>query len=191
LASDNEIKHEIMHILENGPVRSKELVNEVMKIDVSGKTVHRVILDMCESKVIRRIWHSRANIEYESVDPDRDFHHQMISHQLNAIDKRLNNFLNNFNKMIQNDNQIKLSYLNRLITIVSAIKELQNIESILRILSIYQPDERASHLAQFAKQVENIWKLIHDLIILQPDEIFLKELLMNFKHTTIGEATTI
>ena len=180
-----------MHILENGPVRSKELVNEVMKIDVSGKTVHRVILDMCESKVIRRIWHSRANIEYESVDPDRDFHHQMISHQLNAIDKRLNNFLNNFNKMIQNDNQIKLSYLNRLITIVSAIKELQNIESILRIFTIYQPDERAGHLAQFAKQVENIWRLIHDLIILQPDEIFLKELLMNFKHTTIGEATTI
>ena len=81
MASDNEIKHEIMHILENGPVRSKELVNEVMKIDVSGKTVHRVILDMCESKVIRRIWHSRANIEYESVDPDRDFHHQIISHE--------------------------------------------------------------------------------------------------------------
>ena len=74
---------------------------------------------------------------------------------------------------------------------MTSIKQIQTIESRLRILSILPAFKKSSSLIGLERQIDNTWKTIISLVGQQHEKIFFDELLMNFIPINIQEARVV
>jgi hypothetical protein len=179
-----KIRHEIRRNLRNGRSRSKKLADSVLKKVGSEKTVYREIKAMYESGEIRKIENNRADIEYELVDVTEAIENnfRIISKQLSEIHQRLENL------SIKFENK---QYLQRLYAIVSTIKQVQSLQTRIRLLSMDPAFERSKSFNGIKNKIDETWRLLLLLIEKQPEEQFFHEVMMNFPYTKIMEVTPL
>jgi len=182
-----EIRHEIRQILRSeGRTRSKKIADQVMKKVGSEKTVYREIKNLCNLGEIRKIEHSRADIEYELVELA-----DAIDKQLAIVFKNLDEIKESLNKLHEKMEKTKLPYIERLSKIVLSIKQLQKLEARMKILSMFPLFKKSKSFNYIEKQIERTWDLILGLTAHQHDEKFLYELMYNFHHMHVIEAKPI
>ena len=182
-----KIRHEIRNVLKSGLTRSTKIVEKVKKKVGSEKTIYRQIQEMRDLGEIRPIEYNRAHIEYELIQLSDyvEKNLQVISNFLNEVNDDLTTFHEQLNQ------KTKPIYLQRLSTIVFNIKRLQNIETRLRILSIFPAFEKSKSYSKIEKEIVNTWKSIDGLIGHNKEKQFVNEILMNFNFIRLGKVKVI
>ena len=181
-----EIRHEIREYLKiKGRSRGKAIADHVIFQGVgSEKTVYREIKEMTQAKELEKFEHNRANIEYELVDFSK------------TIDKRLKYFVYVLDNLDENltefENDIKSSKkkptkLERLMFIVTRIKQLQTVETLLHILETSEAITKSKVFLEHKKRIDKFWKILGVLIFSQPEEEFSNEVFRNFTTNTYGK----
>ena len=179
-----KIRHEIRQILQReGRTRSKKIADQVIRKVGSEKTVYREIKNLCDLGEIRKIEHSRADIEYELVELA-----DAIKNQLAIVSNNLREIKESLDKFQEKMEKTELTYIERLSKIVFSIKLLQKLQARMKILSIYPVFKKSTSFNGIEKQIEKTWDLILDLTAHQHDEKFLYELMYNFHHIHVIEA---
>lgn len=181
-----KIRHEIRKFLsENGTSRGKAIADHVLSLGIgSEKTVYREIKEMCNSGELNKTEHNRANIEYELVSvsslvENRLAHFQYI---LDNLDKNLDEFYAD----MKNPKK-KMQKIERLFFIVTRMKQLQTVETLLRIIENHEPFKKSKTYLEHKKKIAEFWKRFYELIFTQPEEDFHKEVFRNFTTITYGK----
>jgi len=183
-----EIRREIINILtKNGPTRGKKLADQVIEKGIgSQKTVYREMKTMCDDELLERIEHNRGNVEYElrdvsvSIEKRLKFYEDVLN-EINDALNELNSKMNNTKRPL---------YINRLFTIVTRIKQLQKVETSVRIYGMFPTIRKSRYFTRQKKKVEELWKFIFEIVSHQPEEKFLQEMFMNFTPVTIAKVTS-
>jgi predicted transcriptional regulator len=183
-----KIRQEIRKNLRNGRIRSKTLADEVIKKIGSEKTVYKEIRNMVESGEIQKIEHNRADIEYEFISLSELIKrtHELFSNQLNEINQSLKKFQGRFE-----NEKMRPSYIEHLMTIVQDMRRLLNCEARLRIHATIPAFKKSDSYSKIKEQIEEIWEILIPLIDRNPEEKFVKELLYNFRFVSIRELKPI
>ena len=183
-----KIRHEIRKVLNDGSTRSTKIVEKVKKKVGSEKTIYRQIQEMAKSGELQANVHNRAHIEYELVKVTNRVKNYL--QDLSDILKHTNERLDRLHNAMENK-KTRPQYLQRLFTIVTSIKQIQTIESRLRILSTLPRFKKSSSLIGLERRIDNTWKTIIGLVGQQHEKIFFDELLMNFIPIDIQEARAV
>jgi len=183
-----KIRHEIRNVLKDGSTRSTKIVEKVKKKVGSEKTIYRQIKEMSKSGQIKSNVYSRAHIEYELVKVTESVKNSLQN--LTDILKHTNDRLDLFHNKMENKKTRPL-YIEQLFTLVTSIKQIQTIESRLRIFSMLPAFKKSSSFIGLEKQIEDTWKIIISLVDYKQEEKLFNELLMNFIPFDIQEAKVI
>jgi len=183
-----EIRREIRNILtKNGSTRGKELADQVIGKGIgSQKTVYREIKTMCDDELLERIEYNRGNVAYELRDISVSIEKRLKFYE--DVLNEINDALNELNSKM-NNTKIPL-YINRLFTIVTRIKQLQKVETSIRIYGMFPVIRKSRHFTRQKKTVEELWKFIFEIVSNQPEEKFLQEMFMNFTPVSIVKVTS-
>jgi len=172
-----KIRHEIRRILNNGPTRSKDLADKVIKKVGSEKTVYREIQAMCISGEIKKNENNRANITYELVKLSEE-----VEVSLNNMDKQLDQmseYLKKSSEMLDSRKDFPIFLLVKMVT---AIKELQKFQARMKILSYFPAMKKTKQFKKINLKSEKLWDEIFRLSPDQIDDNLIKELMMNFPY---------
>ncbi len=172
-----KIRHEIRRILKNGPTRSKDLADNVIKKVGSEKTVYREIQAMCISGEIKKNENNRANITYELVKLSEE-----VEVSLNNMDKQLDQmseYLKKSSEMLDSRKDFPIFLLVKMVT---AIKELQKFQARMKILSYFPAMKKTKQFKKINLKSEKLWDEIFRLSPDQIDDNLIKELMMNFPY---------
>ena len=110
-----------------------------------------------------------------------------------GIENRLAHFQNILDNIEENLNEFlvdmknpkkKMQKIQRLFFIVTRMKQLQTVETLLRIIENHKPFKKSNTYLEQKKKITEFWKLFYDLIFTQPEEDFHKEIFRNFTTTT-------
>jgi len=177
-----KIRHEIREYLKiNGRSRGKTIADHVILQGIgSEKTVYREIKEMCNSGELNKTEHNRANIEYDLVSVSN-----LVENRLAYFQKILDNIDKNFDEFFADMKKPKneMWKIERLFFIVTRMKQLQTVETLLRIIENHKPFRKSSTYLEQKKKIAKFWKLFYELIFSQPETDFDKEVFRNF--TTI------
>ena len=186
LDSDS-IRQEIRNFLRsNGRSRSTKLANGVAKKIGSPKTVYREIKLMCDSGELKKTDKNRADIEYELVEFAK-----IMENNFKTLSKQLaevSTYFLNFEELIVNKKSTHY-YLHKLMLFVQTMKQLNNIETRLRIISGFPPFQNSKSIPTLKKQIDEIWSKILSLINHPEDDKLISELFMNFPYVKYVVAT--
>ena len=172
-----KIRHEIRRILKNGPTRSKDLADKVIKKVGSEKTVYREIQAMCISGEIKKNENNRANITYELVKLSEE-----VEVSLNNMDKQLDQmseYLKKSSEMLDSRKDFPIFLLVKMVT---AIKELQKFQARMKILSYFPAMKKTKQFKKINLKSEKLWDEIFRLSPDQIDDNLIKELMINFPY---------
>ena len=172
-----KIRHEIRRILKNGPTRSKDLADNVIKKVGSEKTVYREIKAMNISDEIKKNENNRANITYELVKLSEE-----VEVPLNNMDKQLDQMSEYLKKSHESLDSKKDFPIFLLVMMVTTIKELQKFQARMKILSYYPAIKKTKLFEKINLKSEKIWDEIFHLSPDQIDDNLIKELMMNFPY---------
>jgi len=191
MALDTEkIRHEIREFLsENGKSRGKSLADHVLSLGIgSEKTVYREIKEMCNSGELNKTEHNRANIEYDLVSVSNLVENRLAYFQniLDNIDENLDEFFAD----MKNPKK-KMQKIQRLFFIVTRMKQLQTVETLLRIIENHKPFIQSKTYLEQKKKITKFWKLFYKLIFTQPESDFHKEVFRNFTTITYGKVISL
>ncbi len=172
-----KIRHEIRRILKNGPTRSKDLADKVIKKVGSEKTVYREIQAMCISGEIKKNENNRANITYELVKLSEE-----VEVSLNNMDKQLDQmseYLKKSSEMLDSRKDFPIFLLVKMVT---AIKELQKFQARMKILSYFPAMKKTKQFKKINLKSEKLWDEIFRISPDQIDDNLIKELMINFPY---------
>jgi len=187
MALDTEkIRHEIREFLsENGRSRGKAIADHVLSLGLgSEKTVYHEIKEIWKSGELDKTEHNRANIEYELVAVSNLVENRLAYFQtiLDNIDENLSEFYAD----MKNPKK-KMQKIERLFFIVSRMKQLQTVETLLRIIENHEPFKKSKTYLEQKKKIAKFWELFYELIFEQPEADFHKEVFRNFTVMTYGK----
>ncbi len=182
----DEIRRKITNILiKNGLTKGKVLADQVIESGLgSQKTVYHEIKTMCDDGLLKRNELNRAKVEYELREISDAIKKQLEFYEdtLNEINDALNEF---HLKMERKKGEIY--YLERLMTIVTRMKQLQKVEATFRIFEMFPLISKSKHFVEQKKRIEELWRIIRGLIAHQHEEKFLYEVFTNFRPIRIGK----
>jgi len=178
-----EIRHEIREFLSvNGKSRGKTIADHVILKGIgSEKTVYREIKEMWKSGELNKTEHSRAFIEYELVEMSEVIEKRLeyTQHVVDNIDENLTNFY----AKLKNPKK-KMHKLDRLYFIVSRMKQLQTIETLLRIYENHEAFKKSKTYTEQKRKIVEFWKRFYEFIFTQPEKDFSYEVFRNFTVVT-------
>ena len=180
MALDTEkIRHEIREFLSSeGKSRSKEIADYVLLQGIgSEKTVYNEIKEMWRSGELDRTEHNRAFIEYELVKVSKIIENR-LQYTQDVVDNIEEN-LADFYAKLKNPKK-KMHKLDRLFFIVSRMKQLQTIETILRIYENYVAFNKSKTYTEQKRKIAEFWKRFYEFIFTQPEKDFSYEVFRNF-----------
>ena len=172
-----KIRHEIRRILKNGPTRSKDLADNVIKKVGSEKTVYREIQAMYISGEIKKNENNRANITYELVKLSEE-----VEVHLNNMDKQLDQMSEYLKESHERFDSKKDYPVFILVMMVTAIKELQKFQARMKILSYYPAIKKTKQFEKINSKSEKLWDEIFHLSPDQIEDNLIKELMMSFPY---------
>jgi len=184
MALDTEkIRREVRQFLsEEGKSRSKDIADHVLSQGIgSEKTVYNEMKEMWKSGELDKTEHNRANIEYELVAVSNLVENRLAYFQtiLDNIDENLGEFYAD----MKNPKK-KMQKIERLWIIVTRMKQLQTVETLLRIIENHEPFKKSKTYLEQKKKIAEFWKRFYELIFTQPEEDFHKEVFRNFTTIT-------
>jgi len=186
----DEIRRKITDILtRNGRTRGKDLADQVIESGIgSQKTVYHEIKTMCDDGLLERNELNRAKVEYELYELSDAIKKQLKFYEdtLNEINDSLDELHSKMDKK-----KSELLYAERLMTVVTRMKQLQKIETIFRIYEMFPAIKKSRHFARQKKRVEELWKYIFEIIAHQHEEKFLYDIFTNFRPIRIVKPTVV
>jgi len=186
-----EIRSEIRRILESGgKLRSKELAEEVMKKIGSEKTVYREIKKMAESGELQKFEINKGHVEYELVEAAKHIDNFIgpLHNHLLEIDAHFSTFADYLERF-----QEPLKYQMSLSDLVTEAKNLQKIETRLRIYKSFPAIKKSKYFRYSEKNLEKCWEsIVFHILHLSHDyaEKLLREFLINFEPVRIARNVT-
>ena len=180
MALDTEkIRHKIRQFLSSqGKSRSKDIADFVLSQGIgSEKTVYHEIKEMWRSGELDKTEHNRANIEYELVGVTKTIENR-LEYTQHVVDNIEENFANFYAKL--KNPKKKMHKLDRLYFIVSRMKQLQTIETLLRIYENHEAFKKSKTYTEQKKKITEFWKRFYEFIFTQPEKDFSYEVFRNF-----------
>ena len=175
------IKIEIIRILnENGKIRGTELAKRVIEKVGNEKTVYREISELVEAGEIEKKVHSRAHIEYELINL-----YESVNTQLKNLHKEINIIFEEIVNFEQTSKEGKISYHERISSIIHLIHRLQSTDSIMKLLSFYPAFKKDKMFSQIKRKIDDSWELIMNNIAHQQEDDFLNQILGNLRISKI------
>jgi len=182
-----EIRHKITVFLgDEGKSRSKDIADHVLAQGIgSEKTVYNEIKEMWKSGILNKTEHNRAYIEYDLVEVSNLVENRLAYFQtiLDNIDKNLGEFY-----VDMKNPKKKMQKIERLMFIVSRMKQLQTVETLLRIMENHEPFKKSKTYLKQKEKITEFWKRFYELIFSQPDTHFYQEVFRNFTLRTYEKA---
>jgi len=180
LESD-KIRREIKHILDDeGKLRSRELVENVCKsAKVSPKPVYREIQYLTQSNEIKKIENNRANIEYESIDYEKD-----VSQYINYFEQKLLEF----DKKIKDwhDNFLKKRYLEQMFALRPLLKVIQNLDAEYSLIQETNLVQNPKKFKEIKKLIDKSWMDALRSLHITKNKQALNELLMTLRYESVN-----
>ena len=171
------IRIEILRILnENGKIRGNELAKRVIKKVGNEKIVYREISLLVEAGEIDKKVHSRAHIEYELINLD-----ETVNEQLKNLHKEIEVIYEEIKKFNITTEQEKLSFQERLRSVIHLIHIVQSTDGIMKLLSYYPSFKKDRMFSQIIRKINDCWQTIMNIIAHQKEENFLNEILSNLR----------
>ena len=180
MALDTEkIRHKIRQFLASqGKSRSKNIADFVLSQGIgSEKTVYHEIKEMWRSGELDKTEHNRANIEYELVEVTKTIENR-LEYTQHVVDNIEENFANFYAKL--KNPKKKMHKLDRLYFIVSRMKQLQTIETLLRIYENHEAFKKSKTYTEQKMKITEFWKRFYEFIFTQPEKDFSQEVFRNF-----------
>jgi len=179
MAIADDIRHKIREFLTaNGKSRGKAIADYLIAHQIgSEKTVYREIKAMWTSGELYRTEHSRANIEYELVELSK-----VIEKRLEYTQKVLDNIDKNIAHYypIMNNPKKKMQKIERLFFIVQRMRQLQTVETILRIYENHEAFKKSKTYTEQKRKITEFWKYFYEFIFTQPEKDFSHDVFRNF-----------
>ncbi len=177
----NKIRREIKNILDNeGKLRSRELVENVCKnAKVSPKPVYREIQYLTQSNEIKKIENNRANIEYESIDYEKD-----VSQYINYFEQKLLEF----DKKIKDwhDNFLKKKYLEQMFALRPLLKVIQNLDAEYSLIQETNLVQNSKKFKEIRKSIDKSWMDALRSLHITKNKQALNELLMTLRYESVN-----
>ena len=177
----NKIRREIKNILDNeGKLRSRELVENVCKnAKVSPKPVYREIQYLTQSNEIKKIENNRANIEYESIDYEKD-----VSQYINYFEQKLLEF----DKKIKDwhDNFLKKKYLEQMFALRPLLKVIQNLDAEYSLIQETNLVQNSKKFKEIKKLIDKSWMDALRSLHITKNKQALNELLMTLRYESVN-----
>jgi len=180
MALDTEkIRHEIRQFLSSqGKSRSKDIADFVLEQGIgSEKTVYNEIKEMWKSGELYKTEHNRAFIEYELVKLSKIIENRLVYTQ-DVVDNIEEN-LADFYVKLKNPKK-KMQKIERLMFIVTRMKQLQTVETILRIYENHVAFKKSKTYTEQKRKITEFWKRYYEFIFTQPEKDFSYEVFRNF-----------
>ena len=182
---DNDLKlirTEIIRVLnENGKTRGSELVKRVIKKVGNEKMIYREISSLVESGEIEKSIYSKSHIEYELINISAS-----VNNQLKSVYKELDTTLTELKKFDVKSEQTRLSYHQRIRTMIHFIHIIQSVEGIMRLLSYYPSFKKDKMFSQINRKINDCWENVMRYITHQSEEEFLNDVLGNIRIAQIN-----
>ena len=177
----HKIRREIKHILDDeGKLRSRELVENVCKsAKVSPKPVYREIQYLTQSNEIKKIENNRANIEYESIDYEKD-----VSQYINYFEQKLLEF----DKKIKDwhDNFLKKRYLEQMFALRPLLKVIQNLDAEYSLIQETNLVQNSKKFKEIKKLIDKSWMDALGSLHITKNKKALNELLMTLRYESVN-----
>ena len=171
------IKTEIIRILnENGKTRGTELAKRVIKKVGNEKMVYREISALVEAGEIEKKVHSRSHIEYELINL-----YESVNNQLKNLHKEVEIILGEITNFDTTSKEERLSYHERLRSVIHLIHIVQSADGIMKLLSFYPTFKKDKMFSQINRKITDCWEEIMSIIAHQQDQNFLNEVLANLR----------
>ena len=174
-----EIRREIRKFLSvNGKSRGKAIADHVILEGIgSEKTVYREIKEMCTSGELHKTEHSRAFIEYELVEMSKVIEKRLeyTQHIVDNIEENIAHYY-----PIMNNPKKKMPKPDRLMFIVQRMKQLQTVETILRIYENHEAFKKSKTYTEQKRKITEFWKRFYEYIFTQPEKEFSYDVFRNF-----------
>jgi DNA-binding HxlR family transcriptional regulator len=176
------IRTEIIRVLnESGTIRGNDLVNRVTKKVGSEKLVYREIGALVESGEIEKKIHTKFHIEYKLVNLS-----ESANKQLKSLYKEIKMILDEIDEFNQICQQNKISFQERLHTIIHFIHIIQSTDGIMKLLLYYPAFKKDKMFSQIQRKISDSWENILENIAHQPEEEFLNEVIANLRISQIN-----
>jgi len=171
------IRTEIIRILnENGKTRGTELAKRVIERVGNEKMVYREISELVEAGEIEKKIHSRAHIEYELINLS-----ESVNNQLKNLHKEIEIIFDEIANFDITSKEEKLSFHERLRTVIHSINIIQSTDGVMRLLSYYPAFKKDKMFSQINRKINDCWEAIMNIIAHQPENDFLNEILANLR----------
>lgn len=171
------IKTEIIRILnENGKIRGTELAKRVIEKVGNEKIVYREISALVEAGEIDKKVHSRSHIEYELINLS-----ESVNAQLKNLHKEIEMIYEEISKFEIICKDEKLSFHERLRSVIHQINIVQSTDGIMKLLSYYPAFRKDKMYSQISRKISDCWESIMNNIMHQQEGDFLNEVLANLR----------
>jgi len=176
------IRIEIIRVLnESGTIRGNDLVNRVTEKVGSKKLVYREIGSLVEAGEIEKKIHSKSHIDYKLVNLS-----ETANKQLKSLYKEINLILDETDEFNQICQQNKISFQERLGTIIRFIHIIQSTDGIMKLLLHYPVFKKDKMFSQIQRKINDSWENILENIAHQPEEKLLNEVIANLRIPQIN-----
>ncbi|QUC65340.1 hypothetical protein NsoK4_03600 [Nitrosopumilus sp. K4] len=176
------IRTEIMRVLnENGKIRATDLMKRVLKKVGNEKMIYREISSLVESGEVEKKIHSKSHIEYELINIS-----ESVNNQLKNLHKELEISLSELQMFDESTQQMKMSFHQRVRSIIHFIHIVQSIESIMKFLSYYPSFKKDKMFSQINRKIDDYWEKIMQFVTQQSEDEFLNEVIANIRITQIN-----
>ena len=179
---DSEIiRTEIIRVLnENGKTSGTDLAKRVTAKVGNEKTVYREISFLVETGEIEKRVYDRTHIEYELIDL-----YESVNNQLKNLHKEVEIIFEEIANFGIMQTQKKLTFQDRLRTIVHAIHVIQATDGIMKLLAFYPAFKKDKMFSQINRKITDCWQVIMNIISQQSEEKFLNEVLSNLRLSNL------
>ena len=176
------IRTEIIRVLnESGRIRGTELLNRVLKKTGNEKMIYREISSLVESGEIRKKMYSKSHIEYELINLS-----ETVNNQLKSVHKEIDYISEEIKEFDLLNQQNKISFQERLRSVINLIQIVQSVDAIMILLSNYPNFKNDKMFSQITRKIQDCWEKIFEILAHQPEEEFLNEIIKNLRVSQIG-----
>lgn len=181
VADADIIRTEIIRVLnESGTIRGNELVSRVIKKVGSEKLVYREIGALVESGEVEKKIHSKSHIEYKLINLS-----ESANNQLKSLYKEIEIIFDEISEFSQICKQNKISFQERLRTIIHFIHIIQSIDGVMKLLLHYPTFKKDKMFSHIQRKISDSWENILENIAHQQEEDFLNEIIANLRISQI------
>jgi len=171
------IRIEIIRILnENGKIRGTELAKRVIEKVGNEKMVYREISALVQAGEIEKKIHSKSHIEYVLINLS-----ESVNNQLKNIHKEIDIIFNEITNFDISNKGEKLSFHERLRSVIHIIHIVQSTDGVMKLLSYYPVFKKDKMFSQINRKINDCWQAIMNTITHQPEDSFLNEILANLR----------